>query len=139
MKGAVKTLALLSIFSVFTLSSLAQLKLSLVNPIAGDLRRVLDDYSNNFKNLVGEMIDQSGQSTVFNCKFTMAGAEETTVTQYSSKNQNIRSWQALMLTTESFDKAKQKFKSLYGQINHLDVSPSDGNFRLKGEWEQPQE
>ncbi|MBK6381954.1 MAG: hypothetical protein IPF69_00560 [Chitinophagaceae bacterium] len=44
---------------------------------------------------------------------------------------------ALMLTTENFDKAKQKFKALYNQLNNLSGGNEKKNFRLKGKYEVP--
>ena len=44
-----------------------------------------------------------------------------------------------MLTTEDFDKAKQKFKTIYSQLNNLSVSIGKENFRLRGVYEAPQE
>ena len=45
-----------------------------------------------------------------------------------------------MLTTESFEKAKQKFKALYNQLNNLPVAFGVvKNFHLKGKYEVPEE
>ena len=62
------------------------------------------------------------------------------VTRYSSKNNDVCSWEALMLTTEDFDAAGKKFKALYSQLNHLGVQmPGAGTFHLKGDYEIPTE
>jgi hypothetical protein len=44
-----------------------------------------------------------------------------------------------MLTTDEFDKAKQKFKSLYSQLQHLIVKFGQTSYKLKGEYEAPAE
>ena len=45
-----------------------------------------------------------------------------------------------MLTTESFEKAKQKFKSLYNQLNNLSAGLGDHQqVRFKGDYESPKE
>jgi hypothetical protein len=60
--------------------------------------------------------------------------------KYSSGSGDVCSWQALILTTESFEKAKQKFKSLYSQLHNLGVRPGGSkSYPLKGSWEQPVE
>ena len=81
----------------------------------------------------------SEQSTDYFCNFKVNGAEETFVTRYSAKREGVVSWQALMITTEDFEEAKRKFKSLYNQINNLSVSSGQKNFRLKAEYKSPLE
>lgn len=140
MKKSVKTLALLTISILLFNFSKAQLKLPTVNGIGSDIKKVIEDYPERFANLLGELIVQNPQSTDYECNFKVNGAEETTITRYSSKNNNVCSWQSLMLTTESFEKAKQKFKTLFNQLNNLAVNPgSSGSFHLKGTYETPTE
>lgn len=140
MKKSVKTLVLLTIsFLIFSAAD-AQLKLPVVgNGIGGDIKKVIEDYPNRFINLMGEVKALSEQSTDYFCNFKVNGAEETFVTRYSAKSEGVVSWQALMITTEDFEEAKKKFKSLYNQINNLSVSSDQKNFRLKAEYKLPQE
>lgn len=140
MKKSVKTLALLTIsFLLFNFSN-AQLKLPSINGIGRDIKKVIEDYPDRFANLLGELIVQNPQSADYQCNFKVSGAEETTITRYSSKNNNVYSWQSLMLTTESFEKARQKFKILYNQLNNLEVNPGgSGSFHLIGTYETPAE
>lgn len=141
MKQAVKPLALFTIL-IFAFSTLtAQLKIaSISGSIAGDIRKVIQDYPNKFINIQGELVAQHPQSTDYDCNFKVNGAESALVTVYSSKNNNVCSWQALMLTTEEFEVAKKKFKALYGQLNNLSVSLENGSsFPLKARYEEPLE
>jgi len=138
MRKSVKLLALITITTVVFKDSEAQLKLPVSNPVANDIKKVISDHSNHYANIKGEMITQTPQTTDYECIFNANGAEETTITQYSSKKE-IYSWQAVMLTTESFDKAKQKFRSLYNQLNNLSVKCKDVNYKLKGDYVQPDE
>ena len=140
MKKSVKTLALLTIsFLLFNFSN-AQLKLPALNGIGNDIKKVIEDYPDRFANLLGELIVQNPQSTDYHCNFKVNGAEQTTITRYTSKNNNVCSWQTLILTTENFEKAKQKFKSLFNQLNNLAVKAgSSGSFYLKGTYESPTE
>jgi len=56
------------------------------------------------------------------------------------QKKEICSWQALMLTTDDFEKAKQKFKALYNQLNNLSVDIGTiKNFHLKGKYEATDE
>ena len=138
MKKSVKPLVLLTIAALFLNSLSAQLKLPVVNGFANDVKKVIEDYPNRFINLMGEIMSENTQSTDYRCNFKVNGAEETFITRYSAKKE-VCSWQALMLTTDNFEKAKQKFKSLYNQLNNLSVSFGGTSFRLKGKYESPDE
>lgn len=136
---SVKTLTLLTILSLLFHSSDAQLRLPLVSGVGSDVKKVIEDYPNRFINLMGEVKMENTQSTAYQCNFNVAGAEEATVTRYSAKKE-VCSWEALMLTTENFEKAKQKFKALYNQLNNLSVDLAGAkNFHLKGKYEAPVE
>ena len=112
MKKAVKTLALITISTLLTVHSFAQLKLPVVNGIGPDIKKVLQDYPNRFHNLMGDVIVTNPQSVDYACNFKVTGAEEATVTKYSSANKyDIVSWQAVIQTTEEFEVAKKKFNS----------------------------
>jgi hypothetical protein len=101
---------------------------------------VIGEYPSRFTNLLGEMIIENPQSTEYKCNFAVNGAEETTITRYSSSANNVYSWQALMLTTDNFEKAKQKFRTLFNQLNNLDVKPGGSkSYHLKGNYEPPVE
>lgn len=141
MKLTVKALTLLTIFLFVIVVSNAQLKLPVANSIGPDIKKVLEDYPNQFHNLMGEVVEVNPQSTDYACNFKVKGAEEVTITKYSSANKyDITSWQALMLTTEEFEEAKKKFKSLYNQLQNLAVRMDGGLFfHLKGKYETPRE
>jgi hypothetical protein len=136
----VKSLVTLTIiFSFFLNSTCAQLRLPVVNGVANDIKKVLEDYPNRFINLMGEIKMENSQSTDYFCNFNVNGAEESIITRYSAKKE-ICSWQSLMLTTENFEKAKQKFKTLFNQLNNLSVDiGSNKNVHLKGKYETPDE
>jgi hypothetical protein len=138
MKNSVKPLVLLTIISLHFISASAQLKLPLANGIANDVKKVIEDYPNRFINLMGEIISEHTQSTDYQCNFKVNGAEEAFVTRYSAKKE-VCSWEALMLTTESFDKAKQKFKTLYNQLHNLSVKLGNITYKLKGDYLAPAE
>lgn len=139
MKNTVKTLVLLTTFFISSTSVNAQLKLPVASALASDVKKIIKEYPNHFTALKGEMVAEHPQSTDYRCTLKVSGEEESFITRYSSKKE-IYSWQALLLTTESFDKAKQKFRSLYNQLNNLSVQADGlGTLHLKGKYETPDE
>ena len=83
-----------------------QVKFASATTIATDIKKVIDDYPNHFENLTGEVVIQNPQSTDYPCNFKISGAEEAIITRYGGKR-NCISWHAVMLTTESFNEAKE--------------------------------
>ena len=140
MTKPVKSLVLITIAAFLFHSSNAQLRLPVISGgVGSDVKKVIEDYPNRFINLMGEVRTENPQSTNYNCNFNVSGAEEAIIIRYSAKK-DVCSWEALMLTTENFEKAKQKFKSLYNQLNNLSVDiGSIKNFHLNGKYEVPEE
>lgn len=136
----VKSLVLITIGTVFSTAIYSQIKLPFNNAIQTDIEKVLKDYPNQFKNIREEEISRHPQSTDYRSAIALIGAEECLVTKYSSKRKEIYSWQAIMTTTDDFEAAKKKFKSLYNQLNNLTVHLSDNQvFHFKGNYESPSE
>jgi len=139
MRNSVKTLAFITIAAFLSITTAAQLKLPVLNGIGPDIKKVIQDYPNQFSNIKGEVITQNPQSTDYACNLKVNGAEEVSITQYSAnKKYPIASWQAVMLTTDDFEDAKKKFKSLFNQLNNLS-SNETVSFHLKGKYETPVE
>lgn len=140
MKKSVKVLVIITMTLFFGNAAQSQLKLPVTNGIAPDIKKVIQDYPNHFSNLQGELIIQQAQSTDYECNFKVNGAEQASITQYTSTKKIISSWQALMLTTDDFEEAKKKFKSLFSQLNNLAVKMENTNtYHLKGKYEAPAE
>ena len=98
--------ALLISTSVFS-----QLRLGLPDPFTSDLKKIIASFPDHFRAYRGSVLVSSPQLTNYTCTLGINGAEETTITTYSGKTE-IASWQAVLLTTENFTKAKQKFKKI---------------------------
>lgn len=140
MLKSVKTLVFITFVTFSSLAGFAQIKLPFNGSLGNDVKKVIEDYPNRFNNLLGELIVKNPQSTDYRCNFTVAGAEEVSITQYTSVKNDVCSWQALMLTTDNFEKAKQRFRTLFNQLNFLPVKPGTTNaFHLKGKYETPTE
>ena len=139
MKQAVKTLVLFTILFSLVSTSYSQIKLHVANGIAPIVKKVLQDYPNRFANLQGELLIEHAQSADYACNFKVEGAEQATVSVYSSTNKKSASWQALMLTTDDFELARKKFKALNTQVNNLSLQLEGSNYQLKGKYEEPVE
>ena len=141
MKKPVKTLSLITISLFFFTAASSQLKFASQNSSMGnDIKKVLAEYSNCYAGLRGDILIQNPQTTEYECNFKIDGAEESSITVYTSAKKEICSWQALVLTTESFSEAKKKFRSLYTQLNNQAVQIDGFNpMHLKGSYEEPKE
>lgn len=137
MKISVKTLVLFTGLFLVSFFSNAQLKLPVANSIAADVKKIIRDYPDHFSSVKGEIIAEHPQSTDYQCTLKINGTEESSITRYSS-GKEIYSWQTVVLTTESFEKAKQKFRSLFSQLNNLTVNiEGAGTLHFKGKYEAP--
>lgn len=103
------------------------------------LANVVEHYPNQFKNLAGEVVTENPQSTDYRSVITLKGSEECTVTKFSAKGKEVYSWQAVMLTTEDFEEALKKYKSLYNSIQRLAVQINGANAILSSEYVIPTE
>ena len=141
MQKSVKAHVLFLICLLFSNLSQSQitLKLPATSPLPGEIKQLVADYPNHFSNILGDVIEKNPQSTDYNCSVKITGAEKSTITIYSSDKKTICGWEGLMLTTENFEDAKKKYKTLYTQLNNLAASSGDGDFRFKGNYDAPVE
>lgn len=140
MKKSVKLLSLFTISLFFSASLLSQSGVLPGSGIIHDIKRVIEDFPNRFANIKGELILQNPQSADYACNFKVNGAEESSITFYSSGKEIICSWNALIISTDDFIEAKNKYKSIYNQLNNQLVNfNSAGNFKLKGVYTEPKE
>ncbi len=137
-----KTKALLLACSIaLTQFSFAQLKLpSVGNPdVRHALEKVISDFPKEFASLKGEVLNTNPQTVEYASLLTFKSAEQNTITQYSGKLP-VYSWQAQMFTTEEFDAAAKKYKSLYSQLKAMTITLNrDYAYSLSGEMDKPDE
>jgi hypothetical protein len=133
-----------SLFLLFLLvltcsSASAQLKSPQDNAFQADVENVILDYPNSFQHYIGNEIVNNPQSTDYSSLLKIRGAEECTITKYPSKKRNRYSYQATMLTTDDFEKAKQTFDSYYNRLNKVSFRFANQAYNLAGVYEQPAE
>lgn len=132
-----KTATLLFLFA-FTAHAMAQGVFA--NQTNGALEKVIKDYPNQFKNIRGEKIPSSAQLTEYKSTINIPGAVSSTITQYPGDDKNIVSWQAILFTTNNFEDAREKYKSLFNQIKNTIVKlEGERPVIINGQYETPVE
>src|SRR6266705_4722542 len=112
-----KIYILLLIFTIHDLAAQRKLPFFKIIPsVKTDIEKVASDYYDHFYNLKGEQIDETENTIEYRSKILPQGALESTITQLKNL-QNVYSWQAVMITTDDFNKAAEKYRELYRQLN----------------------
>jgi hypothetical protein len=134
-----KKLCLL-IFIISTIHVTAQNKFSLLknsHSIKPDIEKVVRDYYDHFYNTMGEKISETGSTIEYKSKVIPEGALESSITEIKSLH-NVYSWQALMINTEDYEKAVEKYKQIYHELNGAKFIMDDHNsFKFKGPYDAP--
>lgn len=124
---------------IFFSSASAQLKSPQDNAFQADVQNVILDYPNNFQHYIGNEIVNNPQSTDYSSLLKIRGAEVCTITKYPSKKRDSYSYQAIMITTDDFEKAKQTFDTYYNRLNKVNFRFANQSYNLTGTYEQPAE
>ena len=130
------TATFLFIFFVFTLS--AQV-IPIKNSLQTDIAKVISDYPNGYKNIIGEQIIENPQSKEFECLVTVKDAIKCRLIKYSSNIKDIYSWEAEMIKTDDFEEASKKFRVIYNLLQHLSVNMNGNTAVFKGDYIKPSE
>jgi hypothetical protein len=135
-----KIYILLLIFTIHDLAAQSKLPFFKITPsVKGDIEKVASDYYDHFYNLKGEQIDETANTIEYRSKLLPQGGMESTITQLKNQ-QNVYSWQAVMISTDDFKKAAEKYRELYRQLNGSAFIVSGGiQYKLKGEYDTPTE
>ncbi len=143
-RGLIPLMKLLK--TLFTFSALlclitasAQLRLAVPNSFRNDVQKVVEDFPHQFASLRGEEMVKNPQSVEYASLLIPNGAQQSTIVKYSSLNNSVYSWQALMLTTEDFEQAQKKYKWLYQQLRGMNVKYVADLYTLRGIYEVPDE
>lgn len=117
----------------------AQLKSPNDNAFQADVENVILDYPNSFQHYIGNEIVNNPQSTDYASLLKIRGAEECTITKYPAKKRDRYSYQATMVTTEEFEKAKSIFDTYYNRLHKVNLRFANQSYNLAGEYESPAE
>lgn len=141
MKKIFTPLLFLLLFICFSIHSNAQVNLPGIgnSDVKKALEKVIADYQKDFATLKGEVMNENPQSTEYASLLVFKTAEQNSITKYSGK-EPVYSWQAQMLTTESYSEAAKKYKSLYKDLKNTTLKLNiDYSYGLEGQYSEPDE
>ena len=111
----------LVIFSFCLYAAKAQLLFKPNAAVQQALKGVLNDFPNRLQNVTGTLIQENVESIDYSSKINFPGSENCTVTQYKSKNNKSRSWQAVLPEVENFADAKKQYHNLFMQVKNMQL------------------
>lgn len=122
-------------------STSAQLRLPLktTNEISPVLSKVIADFPHDFLHIKGELIEEQPSIINYACALTMKGMLPGIITQYGYASEHAYSWKNLLLETENFAEAKEKFKQFYTQIRRTESSIEHLEIKLAADYIEPEE
>jgi hypothetical protein len=126
---------------LITIGAHAQLKVPSSNntTFRNDLQRVIEDFNSGFSSIKGDVQFENPQTIEYSSQVKLNGAEECVITKYTGAR-SIYSFQAVMLTTEDFEEASKKYKSIYSQLKGMTIKLNrDYTYSLAGDFEKPDE
>ncbi|HEX7458327.1 MAG TPA: hypothetical protein VF301_07825 [Ginsengibacter sp.] len=135
MKKLFTLIFIFSTFHLFAQNKLPLLKVS--NTIKPDIEKVARDHYDHFYNIKGEKISETESTIEYQSKITPQGSLESTITEIKSLH-NVYSWQAIMLNTDEYEKAVEKYKQIYHQLNGASFIMHDNkSWKFKGLYDTP--
>lgn len=88
------------------------------------LEKVVQEYTSQFKNIKGEVINKSKVSTACKSTLTIPGAVSTTITQSVAEDQQVLVWESVLYTGPDFTTAKARYETLFSQIKNTIIKPA---------------
>ena len=108
------------------------------NDVNSALQKVIQDYPNHFVNLKGAQVKGNRGTVQYHSTVEVPGSLNCVLTQYDASKKDIFDWTCIMMASNNFGNAKNKFNELYNQIRNTIVK-MDGEkpFILNGKYETP--
>jgi hypothetical protein len=135
------TALLLMVFSFYLNRADAQLLFRPNAAVQQALRQVVDDFGHRLQNITGALIQENVESTDYTSKVNFPGSENCTITEYKSKKDKNRSWQAILPETDDFAAAKKQYRDLFLQVKNmtLRLPGDDKKVIAKAAYDEPKE
>jgi len=101
--------------------------------------KVISDYPNGYKNIIGEQIVENPQNREFECLLKVKDAIKCKLIRYSSGVKEIYSWEAEMMKTDDFETASKKFRAICTSLQHFRVNLNGSTAIFHGNYIKPSE
>ncbi len=111
----------LIIFSFCWYGAKAQLLFKPNAAVQQALKGVLNDFPNRLQNITGALIQDNVESSDYSSTINFPGTESCTITQYKSKKNKNRSWQAVLPEVDNLAAAKKQYRDLFLQIKNMSL------------------
>lgn len=103
------------------------------------IEKVLQDFPNQFRNIMGNVLLQNQESVNYHSYIQIPGAISCVVTRYHA-NKEALCWKAELFESGDFHEAKEKYKDLYTQIRNTIIKiEGEKPYILNGQYEIPAE
>ena len=119
--------------------SLAAQVIPVKNALQTDMVKVISDYPNGYKNIIGEQIVENPQSIEFESLIKVKDAIKCKLIRYSAGAKDIYSWEGEMMKTDDFETASKKFRAIYNSLQHLTVKINGNTAVFQGDYIKPSE
>jgi len=100
------------------------------------LQKVIEDYPNKFRNIIGDKISVNQQETDYRSKIEVSGAMASIITQHN----DLYSWKSELFESSNFDHSRERFKEVFDNIKNTIVKIEGmSSVILNGKYEYPTE
>lgn len=128
----------LTVLSVVTVCAQVNTASPARAPFSKAMQTVLHDFTGNFRNITGDLIEQQAEIDNYVSLVQLPGATECTITRYHSVQDSTASWQAKMFRSEDFAVAAKQYKEFYNRLKSCYLTLRDGSsIYIKGDWNEP--
>lgn len=132
-----KSVQVLLLFLTTTLTATAQGVFS--NQTNAALQRVIEDYPNRFKNIKGDLLQESSIAADYQSKVQIPGSLNCVIS-LASQPAPLSNWTCSIYLSSDYDKARQKYQELYNQISNTIIRiKGQKPFILNGSYTTPEQ
>src|SRR5688500_11521108 len=78
-----------------------------------DIKRLIEDYPRQFASIRGMVLEEKPQTVEYACLIQPAEVHESVIVEYSTHHKPVYSWEGMILRTEEFEVARDKYKWLF--------------------------
>lgn len=104
------------------------------------LQKVIEDYPNRFRNIIGEKINGDRGVTDYHSRIEVPGAMTSTVSHFTLGTAEGYRWKAELFESKSFDQSSQRFKEVFENIRNTIVKiEGKSPVILNGKYQYPSE